>query len=54
MTSIVSHNDSVAMQDIKQPNDHDILSGRGKESYNHPGNATFRELVNLNKVGIAG
>ena len=30
------------------PSDNDVLCGKGKECFNHPGNRRFRALVNLN------
>ena len=42
--------DSLALQDIKKPTEHDILCGKYRRCYNHSGNDTYRELVNMNKV----
>lgn len=39
----------IPLHSIVRPHENDVLSGRGKESYNNPGNATYRELVKLNK-----
>lgn len=35
---------------ISQPNDNDVLCGRGNNSNWHPGNVHFRELIAANKV----
>lgn len=34
---------------ISDPNKHDVLCGRGGNTFKHYGNSTYRELVNLNK-----
>lgn len=39
------------MRDISSPAENDILCGRSKETHHHPGNLSYRGLVNLNKVG---
>jgi hypothetical protein len=38
-----------ALKDITDPNDTDVLCGRGGAALRHPGNQTYRRLVNLNK-----
>ena len=38
------------MNDILNPEDCDVLSGRGVSTNRHPGNIRFRSLVALNKV----
>jgi len=37
------------MKRITSPHDNDILCGRGGVTHYHPGNSTFRHLVNINK-----
>lgn len=39
----------MALTDIKEPGDADVLCGRGGAALRHPGNQTYRRLVNLNK-----
>ena len=34
------------------PHDNDVLSGRSKASFNHPGNSYYRQLVALKKVCV--
>ncbi|KAL3921005.1 MAG: hypothetical protein SGILL_002984 [Bacillariaceae sp.] len=41
--------DEQKMEDIEQPHHHDVLCGRGVTTNRHPGNASFRALVGLNK-----
>eukprot|EP00934_Nitzschia_sp_Nitz4_P005559 Nitzschia sp. Nitz4//scaffold169_size48518//21727//23238//NITZ4_007071-RA/size48518-processed-gene-0.78-mRNA-1//1//CDS//3329538385//5549//frame0 len=37
------------MKDISEPKETDVLCGRGGAALRHPGNQTYRRLVNLNK-----
>jgi len=39
----------LALKGITDPNDSDVLCGRGGAALRHPGNQTYRRLVNLNK-----
>ena len=41
--------DDLAMKDITDPRESDVLCGRGGAALRHPGNQTYRRLVNLNK-----
>ena len=41
------------IQPIVKPQDNDILCGVCKNSYNHPGNKYYRELIKINKVRMA-
>lgn len=49
----MSHNkeeeEDVAERGIIEPRDSDVICGRGGSSLRHPGNQTYRRLVNLNK-----
>lgn len=38
-----------SMKDINEPRETDVLCGRGGAALRHPGNQTYRRLVNLNK-----
>jgi len=38
------------MDSIASPHDNDILCGRGVVTHYHPSNATYRQLVNMNKL----
>lgn len=42
--------ESYLEKDIKDPHDHDVLSGRGNFVNYHPGNEFFRELVRKHKL----
>jgi hypothetical protein len=42
--------DEQKMINIEHPHHHDVLLGRGVTTNRHPGNASFRALVGLNKV----
>ncbi|KAG7337688.1 hypothetical protein IV203_009000 [Nitzschia inconspicua] len=39
----------VSMTDVTDPRETDVLCGRGGAALRHPGNQTYRRLVNLNK-----
>jgi hypothetical protein len=39
----------IPLTDITDPDDSDVLCGRGGAALRHPGNQTYRRLVNLNK-----
>lgn len=41
--------EDLAMKDITDPRESDVLCGRGGAALRHPGNQTYRRLVNLNK-----
>jgi hypothetical protein len=41
---------NIQLSNIVDPHPHDILSGRGGSSNNHPGNENFRQLVQTQKV----
>ena len=41
--------ESESMKDITDPRETDVLCGRGGAALRHPGNQTYRRLVNLNK-----
>jgi len=41
--------EELPMVDIKDPKESDVLCGRGGAALRHPGNQTYRRLVNLNK-----
>ncbi|KAL3938333.1 MAG: hypothetical protein SGARI_001780 [Bacillariaceae sp.] len=41
--------EEVSMKDITDPRETDVLCGRGGAALRHPGNQTYRRLVNLNK-----
>jgi hypothetical protein len=52
ITIIMSAEDPLQQQQatgIVDPNDSDVLCGRGGAALRHPGNQTYRRLVNLNK-----
>lgn len=40
---------TVPLVDIVDTNDQDVLCGRGGSALRHPGNRTYRQLVNMNK-----
>jgi hypothetical protein len=40
----------IAMKNIVDPRDVDVLCGRGGAALRHPGNQTYRRLVNMNKA----
>ena len=42
-------NEEVSMIDVTDPRETDVLCGRGGAALRHPGNQTYRRLVNLNK-----
>lgn len=42
--------EDMAMKDITDPRESDVLCGRGGAALRHPGNQTYRRLVNLNKA----
>jgi hypothetical protein len=44
-----SDKDELPMEDIACPLDTDVLCGRGGATLRHPGNQTYRSLVQLNK-----
>jgi hypothetical protein len=41
--------EEVSMMDVTDPRETDVLCGRGGAALRHPGNQTYRRLVNLNK-----
>jgi len=41
--------EGIPLTDITDPRDADVLCGRGGAALRHPGNQTYRRLVNLNK-----
>lgn len=41
--------EEVSMADVTDPRETDVLCGRGGAALRHPGNQTYRRLVNLNK-----
>lgn len=41
--------EDLPMKDITDPREQDVLCGRGGAALRHPGNQTYRRLVNLNK-----
>ena len=45
MNSIINN-----IQPTVKPQDHDILCGVYKNSYNHPGNKYYRALIKIDKV----
>jgi hypothetical protein len=49
MSGIPGEDPNVALSDITDPCDSDVLCGRGGAALRHPGNQTYRRLVNLNK-----
>ncbi len=42
--------EDLAMMDVTEPRESDVLCGRGGAALRHPGNQTYRRLVNLNKA----
>jgi hypothetical protein len=49
MASAPEQNGELPMADIENPLDTDVLCGRGGAALRHPGNQTYRTLVQLNK-----
>merc|ERR1719343_1636308 len=49
MATTPPHDEEDDMVDITDPRDTDVLCGRGGAALRHPGNQTYRRLVNLNK-----
>lgn len=41
--------EEISMTDVTDPRETDVLCGRGGAALRHPGNQTYRRLVNLNK-----
>lgn len=41
--------EELAMKNVVNPRDTDVLCGRGGAALRHPGNKTYRTLVQLNK-----